>query len=327
MERKLVVVINELTADQKERIKEEALKYGFTPMFFVVRGEDPLADKKLADTVADAEVIFSSLSALAASAGKLKWFCTPFAGVEEYSLPGAFASPDAVLTNSSGAYGVTISEHVVMSVLRMLRREPEYSSFVAQKKWVRSLPVRSIHGSRILLAGTGDIGREIAKRFKSFDPASIIGINRHGKNPGGPFDAVFSVEHLDEHLGEADLIVMSMPGTAETRHLMNAERLSRIHDGAVLINVGRGRCIDEKALAAELRSGRLYAALDVFEKEPLPDDSELWNCPNLCITPHVSGNLTLPYTRNRVVEMFLENLKLYAEGRPMLRQIDLKKGY
>ena len=98
-------------------------------------------------------------------------------------------------------------------------------------------------------------------------------------------------------------------------------------DKAVIVNVGRGSLIDEKALADELNNGRLFAALDVFDNEPLPEDSPLWNCPGLLITPHVAGNLTLDYTRDKAIEMFLEDLENYREGRPLAHAVDLKAGY
>lgn len=327
MGRKLVTAVKELTDQQKRQIAEEAERLGFTAEIFDIDNSALRPEEIVFDAAKDAEVIFSTFAALGGAAADLKWFCTPYAGVEEFTAPDVFLSEDAVLTNSSGAYGVTISEHVVMVTLEILRREPEYRNYVSQKKWVRKLPIRSIHGSRILLLGTGNIGCEIARRFRNFEPACITGMNTRGANPDGLFDRVFPIDQLDEHLKEADIVAMSLPGTGRTRHILNKERLSALADGTVIVNVGRGKCIDEKALEAELRSGRLYAALDVFETEPIPEDSTLWDCPNLRITPHVSGDLTLPYTRNRVVEMFLENLSHYVKGEPMERLVDPGKGY
>lgn len=327
MERKLVLAVKELTQQQKEEISKEAKKCGFQAEIYSIADAEPRAGKEVLDAAKDAEVIFSSFPGLAAVAEKLKWYCTPYAGVEEFTRPGAFLSPDAILTNSSGAYGVTIAEHVVMVTLEILRREPEYRTFMSQKKWVRKLAIRSVCASRILLIGTGDIGREIAKRFRSFEPERIVGINRSGKKPAEYFDEVLSIDHLDEVLCEADLVVMAIPGIDANRHFMDAKRIARLKDGAVLVNVGRGSCIDQKALEAELRAGRISAALDVFEQEPIPEDASLWDCPNLRITPHISGDMTLPYTKERVVEMFLDNFRRYAKGEPLLRQIDLKKGY
>ena len=123
------------------------------------------------------------------------------------------------------------------------------------------------------------------------------------------------------------MLVISLPGTKETFHMLDDRRLALLPDGALVINVGRGPVIDQKALEKELRAGRLRAALDVFETEPLPADDSLWDCPNLLMAPHVAGNMTLPYTRDRIVELFLEDFENYCAGRPLARQVDLKRGY
>ena len=109
--------------------------------------------------------------------------------------------------------------------------------------------------------------------------------------------------------------------------MLSRESLALLPDGALLVNVGRGSLLDQQALEAELRAGRLRAALDVFEEEPLPPDASLWSCPNLLITPHTAGNMTLPYTRRRIVELFLEDFENYCAGRPLLRRVDPRRGY
>jgi phosphoglycerate dehydrogenase-like enzyme len=108
---------------------------------------------------------------------------------------------------------------------------------------------------------------------------------------------------------------------------MDRERLKLLPDKALVVNVGRGACIDQTALLEELKADRLRAALDVFEKEPIPEDSEIWNWPNLLITPHVSGDMMLPYTVQKIVDMFLEDFELYNEGKKPSRLVDLRKGY
>lgn len=251
----------------------------------------------------------------------------PSAGVYPYLLPGAFAAPDVILTCSSGAYGVTIAEHIVMVTLEIMRRQSEYNQIVDQKGWKRDLPIRSIFGSRVVMLGTGNIGLEAAKRLRAFSPAQIIGVNRSGIDSEAPFDRVIPQERLGEVLPEADLLIVSVPGTAETRHMLDARRLALLPSEAILVNVGRGAVLDQNALEPHLRTGRLYAALDVFEQEPIPADASLWKCPNLLITPHVAGNMTLPYTVDRICALFLENFENYCTGRPLKRRIDFKKGY
>ena len=320
MKRKLVVVTAALNENHRALIRGVAEKNGFEALFFD-RSAQALP------FLTDAEIIFGQSRTLAKNSPRLRWLCTPSAGVDQFTAPDTFSSPDAVLTNSSGAYGVTIAEHIVMVALEMLRRQLDYSAIVRRREWVRELPVRSIKGSRITLLGTGDIGQEAAVRLRAFDPARLLGVNRSGKNPQELFDRVIPQEQLDAVLPETDILVISLPGTKETRHMLDARRLRLLPDQALVINVGRGTVIDQKALENELREGRLRAALDVFEQEPLPADDPLWNCPNLLIMPHVAGNMTLPYTKDRIVELFLEDFENYCAGRPLKRLVDLKKGY
>ena len=320
MPRKLVTVNPALDDHHMEQIRAAAEKNGFVALFF----------QKTAQALphlADAEVVFGQSAALAQNSPRLRWLCTPSAGVDQFLTPGIFASPDAVLTNSSGAYGVTIAEHIVMLALEILRCQMDYSAIVRRREWVRDLPVRSIKGSRVTLLGTGDIGQETALRLRSFGPAWLAGVNRGGKNPRNLFDRVMQQSQLDTILSETDILVISLPGTREARHMLDARRLALLPDHALVINVGRGSVIDQKALEAELRAKRLYAALDVFEQEPLPVGDPLWDCPNLLISPHVAGNMTLPYTKDRIVALFLEDFENYCAGRPLIRRVDLKKGY
>ena len=320
MLRKLIVAFPELTRGQRNAIAESAAVHGFEVLFAE-------SEAQALPMLRDAEVVFGSYASLSRNAPVLRWLCTPFAGVDRFLTPDAFASPDAMLSNSSGAYGVTISEHIVMTALEMLRRQPDYTRIVQERTWVRSLPIRSLHGSRIVLLGTGDIGQEAAARLRAFRPASIVGINRSGRSPGSLFDQVAAVESLDAALPHADLLIVSLPGTAASFHMLDARRLALLPDGALVINVGRGSVIDQPALLRELKSGRLQAALDVFEQEPIPADDPVWDCPNLLITPHVAGNTVLPYTVERIVSLFLEDFENYCAGRPLLRRIDMERGY
>ena len=187
------------------------------------------SDAEALPFLADAEIVFGQSAALAKNAPALRWLCTPSAGVNQFMGDHVFASPDAVLTNSSGAYGVTIAEHIVMLTLEALRRQKEYSAIVARREWKRDLPVRSIRDSRITLLGTGDIGREAAIRLRAFGPACLRGVNRSGSNPGGLFDAVAKQENLAQVLPETDILIASLPGTAETFHMAAARSSTSRH--------------------------------------------------------------------------------------------------
>ena len=320
MERKIIVAIGALKEKHRCLIRAAAERQGFAVFFYN-------SDAEALPHLADAEIVFGQSDALAKNSPVLRWLCTPSAGVNQLSGEGVFASKDAVLTNSSGAYGVTIAEHIVMVTLEMLRRQQDYNDFVARRHWQRDLPVRSIKNSRVTLVGTGDIGQEAALRLQAFGPACIRGVNRSGGNPQNLFDEIRTQERIEDLLPDTDILILSLPGTPETFHILSEQRLALLPDGALIVNVGRGTAIDQAALEKELRTGRLQAALDVFEREPLPADDPLWACPHLLLTPHVAGNMTLPYTQDRIVDLFLEDFDNYCAGRPLLRQVDLKKGY
>ncbi len=320
MERSLIVVIPGMSAQHRERIAAAAAARGFSAAFFE-RDSDALPH------LAEAEIVFGQSALLAAHAPRLRWLCTPSAGIDQFTAPHLFASPDAALTNSSGAYGVTIAEHIIMVTLELMRCQQAYTDIVSRRAWTRDLPVRSIRDSRVTLLGTGDIGQETALRLRAFSPASLTGVNRSGRNPRSLLDRALPAAQLDDALPHTDLLIASLPNTPLTNHRLDARRQSLLPDGAIIVNVGRGNILDQRALEMELRSGRLWAALDVFQQEPLPAEDSLWDCPHLLLTPHVAGNMTLPYTKERIVALFLEDFENYCDGRPLRRRVELSKGY
>ena len=308
MKKYLLTVIPELEECEREKIREAAERNGFTAQFYETPDE-------AADILPEAEIIFGMYGQLAENAPALRWLCTPSAGINQFAHSEVFLGGQAVLTNSSGAYGVTISEHVIMVLLEILRRQQEYTQIVAERRWDRFKSIRSIHGSRITLVGTGDIGQETVVRLRSFSPKCLTGVNRSGKNPKNLFDRIIRREDLDSVLKETDILILSLPGTPETNGMIGEEQLALLPDGAIVINVGRGIVIRQAALEKELRQVRLFAGLDVFEEEPIPAEDSMWDCPHLLITPHVAGNMSLAYTVRRIVDMFLEDLDNYCQGR------------
>ena len=209
--KKLLIYVPRLTEGNRRDISGAATAQGYRAVFCEAI-DDALQQAR------DAEIILSAAPSLAGAAPELKWMSVSFAGVEPFLLPGAFANPAALLTNASGAYGVTISEHVVMVTLELMRRQLDYNRVVAAREWVRDLPVRSIRGSRVTLLGAGDIGRETAKRLRAFGPERIVAVNRSGRDAGPLFDETLPVSALDDALPGTDLLVMSLPGTRETTH-------------------------------------------------------------------------------------------------------------
>lgn len=318
---RVICVVNEfINGSHKEQINATAEKCGFTVRYYQTKEE-------AAGHVSDGEVLFAHWRSLLAEMPKLKWYCCSYAGVDPYQPPYRF--PEGVmLTNSSGAYGVTIAEHLLMVTLMLQRRMLDYSEIVRSRGWINDLPVRSVQGSRITLLGTGDIGTTFAQRVRALCPKSIVGVNRSGRKPDEVYDAVYPMSELDKVLAETDILVMSLPSTPETVGVMGRDRIALLREDAILINVGRGSAVDQAALMDALNAGKLGgAALDVMTPEPLPADDPLWSTKNILLTPHVAGNMTLGYTCDKTVSMFCEDLENYAAGRPMEHLVDLKRGY
>ena len=317
--RKLVTLFAALTEAQRDRINGAAEKNGFTAVFCGSKDEAK-------EEIQDAEVFLGMDADLISLGNDLKWVCSTSAGVGHFM--GALEGKDILLTNSSGAYGVTISEHIVMVTLELMRRRMEYFDIVRNRRWENSLPIHSIRDSRITLLGTGNIGQETVVRLRAFAPKTIVGVNRRGSNPEGLFDRIIPLAELESILPQTDLLISSLPSTGQTKDLLTADRLNLLPADSYLVNVGRGDTIDEEALEQMLRDGRLGgAALDVFRQEPIPADSTLWECPGLIITPHSSGTWTLPFTVETIVNMFIKDFDNYCAGRALERLVDRKEGY
>ena len=258
----------------------------------------------------------------------LKWFCGSFAGVDAYLDESLYPSPEVMLSNSSGAYGVTIAEHIVMVTLMLLRHAPVYCAEQAAGHWGEVMPMRSIIGSTITVVGTGDIGTEFARRAKALGAKSIRGVRRTKKAADPAFDEIHTNDELDGLLPDTDILVLALPATGETKGILSAERIALLPASAYVVNVGRGSAIDQAALIDALNGGRLSgAALDVFAQEPIPAGGPAWTAKNLLITPHISGQMSLGYTRDRNVELFCEDLERYGRGEKPLRLVDRKIGY
>lgn len=321
---KLIVFNGAFKQKHKDMITETAQKVNADVCF--VDSDDDIPEE-----YRDAEVVYGfgmSVSSIVKQNVHLKWLCVTSAGVEHLFRPGVFANEDCIITNSAGAYGVSIAEHIIAVSLMMMRKLTYHYGESVKGSWGTPVLQRSLKDSRITVLGTGDIGCTFARRARAFEPAELSGICRSGKCSETAFDKVVSTDRLDEILPETDLLVMCLPGTPETEGILSRERIAMLPEGAYIVNVGRGSAIDEDALADSLDSGRLGgAALDVFVTEPLPKDSRLWHTGNVLITPHIAGNMTLDYTVDRNVEMFCEDLMNYAAGKPLKHIVDRKKGY
>ena len=325
MNTKKILVCGAFIEEKHETAITEATKnYGYTVEFYKTVDE-------AVEHATDAEIIYAAATGgghrLAQAAPGLKWFCSVSAGIEAVMKPGVMPA-DALLSNSAGAYGVTIAEHMLMVTLMLMRRYPEYDEAVRKHEWISNLPIRSIKGSTLTILGTGDIGTRFAERAQAFGPAKIIGINRSGRRPSDVYDVIDTQANLEKYLPETDVLLMALPGTKESTNMMNAARIAMLPKSSFIVNVGRGNSIDQKALVEALNNEIIAgAAIDVMVKEPLPADDPLWSAKNVLITPHCSGKLTLAYTRDKNVAMFIEDFENYVAGKPLAHAVNKSLGY
>lgn len=321
--RKIAVYDNFTEPKHRQQINDAAAKYGFAVGYYAAPQTVP-PEKR-----GEYEVIYgmpkpSELKSFT----NLKWFCGSFAGVDAYLDDSLYPSPEVMLSNSSGAYGVTIAEHLIMVTLMLLRHEMTYCADAAAHRWGAVQPMRSIIGSTITVLGTGDIGTEFARRAKAMGAASIRGVRRTRKAADPAFDAIYTHDELDALLPDTDILVMALPSTGETKNILSAGRIALLPPTAYVVNVGRGSAIDQPALVEALNAGKLAgAALDVFAEEPVPAGDPVWTAQNLLLTPHISGQMSLGYTRDRNVALFCEDLERYGRGEKPARLVDRRIGY
>lgn len=321
MSKKIVVVQKLLEQSLIDRILEKGASLGYQVESF-------MSVEEALPACADAEIIYGGNPALVKAAPFLKWYNASSVGVDAYLKDSSLLKEDVILTNSAGAYGPSVSEHGLMTTLMVLRREWEYMQNVQNRIWRNDLMVGSIDGSYVTILGTGDIGTGYAEKVRACGAAHITGINRSGHPAGDVYDETAGMADLDAYLPLTDILFMCLPGTPETTGILSEERIAYMKKTAVIVNVGRGSAIDQKALIRALNEKRIGgAALDVFEKEPLPEDDPAWNTPGLLITTHTAGNMTAAVTRRKNAEQFLENLELYDQGLPMKHVVRRNLGY
>jgi phosphoglycerate dehydrogenase-like enzyme len=274
---------------------------------------------------------------LLARAPRLTWVHSATSGVERALTP-ASRERGLVVTNARGVFSRPIAEYVLMMILAVSRRLPQLLELQRERTW-QPLEGAELRDVTVGIVGLGSIGRAVAALATSFG-CRVVAVRRHSEretsartgDEDGPamgdleLARVGGPETLPELLGESDFIVLAAPLTPETEDLINAETLGMVKPGAWLINVARGRLIDERALLRALRDGHLGGAvLDTFRDEPLPPMSSFYDLPNVIVTPHTawsSGRVL-----DRSVDLFCDNLRRFAAGDPLLNVVDPDAGY
>jgi phosphoglycerate dehydrogenase-like enzyme len=272
------------------------------------------------DFIEEAEIILAWKipDELLKKAKNLKWFASLGAGTEHLvknpHIPGSI--PFTKVT----VYGEMMAEYVFAYLLYFCRDLSKYFLDQRQKIWEQRRPER-LRGKVLGILGLGSVGKEIAKRGKQFG-MNIIGLKRIPE-PVENVDQVFGPKDLEKMIPLVDYLIVALPITPETNHFIGERELSLLKEGTILINIGRGKTIDEKALIKILKTKRMKAVLDVFEEEPLPPESELWDMENVIITPHVSG-INLP---GEICEEFVGNYERWVKGQPLTGLVERNKGY
>jgi len=279
---------------------------------------------------ADVDVIYARPTPeFLAAAKKLRFIQSPSAGVDFLMNFPELVESEIPLTNTRGAHGPSIAEHVFGLLLSLTRAIPTCLAWQAEKRWNRNqetyrLP-REVMGSTMGIIGFGAIGRNVAKRAIAFD-MNVLAVDAVACD-GSPYcEEVWRTDRLHDLLAASDVVVVAAPYTKETHHLLSTAEFAAMKPDAYLIVVSRGGIVDEDALATAMRSGHLAGTgIDVTEREPLPPDSPLWDLPNIIITPHLAGS---SYQKERrCVEVLRENLLRLGRGEPPMNLVDKRAGY
>jgi phosphoglycerate dehydrogenase-like enzyme len=234
---------------------------------------------------------------------------TQSAGVDRF----VSVTPDAVsLCDARGVHGSSTSEWALTAILSMLREFPRFERAQQQREWAFSA-TDELAGKRVMIIGSGDVGQSLARRIAACDAEPIM-VARTAR------DGVHATSELPEIAADADVIVLLVPLTKDTHGLVDADFLAHLRDGALLVNAARGPVLVTDALLAELQSGRLRAAIDVTDPEPLPADHPLWQAPNLLLTPHVGG--AVPGLARRVARLVADQLVRFEAGQQLINVVE-----
>lgn len=294
---------------------------------------------EIADIAGEMEVMYAwQAIPLPENAPNLRWVQLHSAGVDSILQHPLYLQSDVIFTTASGIHAIPSAEYVIAQMLAFAHHLPKMfedktSSTWPEKRWERYVP-SELYGATLGIVGYGNIGRHIARLAQAFG-MNVLAVKRNARkltgeryiypeigDPEGELpERIYPPEALHSFLKECDYVVLTVPLTSRTRHLMDAAALSMMKPGAILINISRGDVVDEQALLAALTQGSISgAALDVFSEEPLPAESPFWQLPNVIISPHVSG--FTPYYDERTTDIFAENLRRYVAGEPLLNIVD-----
>ena len=265
---------------------------------------------------------------LVRGAPRLRWVHGTSAGAGEHVRAAELTAEElerVAVTSSSGVHAVTLAEFCLFGLLAFASRQlPRLLADQRERRWGH-YPTGELRGRTLLVLGLGAIGIEVARLARAFG-MRVLAVRRGGGDPPPEVDELHRPDRLKELLPRTDDVAIVLPLTAETRGMFDREAIALMKPHSVLVNVGRGAVVDEPALVQALREGRIAgAALDVFETEPLPPESPLWELPNVLLSPHTAA---LSERENaRIVEIFTDNLRRYLAGEPLRNRVDTRLFY
>ena len=292
----------------------------------------PEEDEEFLAMLGEAEVLYDfpqgHVRDLTRAAPNLRWLQASMAGAGEVAKKAGLLETDVVVTTASGVYSGPLAEFVVMAMLQHAKNLDRLRRDKAEKAWHQAYN-DTLENKTLCVVGMGNIGRAIAERVRPFG-TRILGVKRTVREDDparSHADELHCTERLRDALAEADYVVVTLPGTPETRHLVDADTIAAMKPGTYFANVGRGSVVDEGALVEALQSGHLSgAALDVFEVEPLPQESPLWELENVIVSPHAT-DMVPALINERQTDLFCDNLRRYLEGEPLVNVLDKRLLY
>ena len=258
--------------------------------------------------------------------GRLKWMQLITAGSDSYQEINMFPK-DAILTNASGCYGDVMAEFMLGMLLSVKNNLITCRDNQKAGKWIPVDSGTQIEGSTTLVIGLGNIGGAFAKRMKALG-SYVIGVRRANLGTFEYADELHLTQDIDTLIHRADIIALTMPATAGTKHILSRERIAMLKRGVIIVNAGRGIAIDTEALCDALYERKIGGAcLDVTDPEPLPEGHRLWKAPNCLITPHISGDEFNPATYKKIIDLCFANFRAFAAGKVMKNIVDFDRGY
>ncbi|MCL5013082.1 MAG: D-2-hydroxyacid dehydrogenase [Firmicutes bacterium] len=277
--------------------------------------------KELEVVIPAAEIIFGWRIPphLYAQASHLKWVQSMGAGVDDL-VSNPHLSPSVVVTRIVGQFGPAIAEFVFSELLAHVRHIDRLRQQQNEHRW-QPFPVESLEGRHFGIAGLGSIGRDLVRKAKAFD-MTVLGLSRTPRR--NVVDHWFSASQWQEFVGTLDYLVVTLPSTPETRHVVDSQVFSHMKSDAIVVNVGRGDVINQEHLTAALLMHQIRGAvLDVFETEPLPADDILWELPNVRVSPHIAG----PSLDEKTAQFFLNNVRKYLDHKPLVGLVNREQHY